>query len=65
MVREGDVPLEAEENGAHAQELEANCSRQHAKSQNVARKLIATGRHTVVYGTRGKRGKKSRIFIKF
>ena len=57
------MPLEAEENSAHAQELEANCSLQHAKSQNAARMLIATGRHTVVYGTRGKKRKKSWIFI--
>ena len=49
----GDVPPEAEENGAHAQEWEANCSLQHAKSENAARMLIAAGGHTVVYGTRG------------
>ena len=49
----GVVPPEAEENGAHAQEWEANCSLQHAKSENAARMLIAAGGHTVVYGTRG------------
>ena len=47
------MPPEAEENGAHAQERKANCSLQHAKSQNAARMLIATGGHTVDYGTRG------------
>ena len=29
------MPPEAEENGAHAQEREDNCSLQHAKSENA------------------------------
>ena len=55
---------EAEENGAHAPEREANCRLQHAKSENTTRMLIAAGRHTVVYGTGGnKTNKQNRIFI--
>ena len=49
------MPPEAEENGAHAQERKANCSLQHAKSENAARMLIAAGGHTVDYGKRGKK----------
>ena len=56
-VWEGGVPTEAEENGTHGQEREANCSLQHAKSENAARMLIAAGGHTVVYGTQGKKRK--------
>ena len=64
MVREGDVPPEAEKNGAHAQEREANCSLQHAKSENAARMLIAAGGHSVVTEHGGKKkGEKSLIFI--
>ena len=47
------MPPEAEENGSYAQEREANCSLQHAKSEIAARMLIAAGGHTVVYGTQG------------
>ena len=48
------MPPKAEENGVHAQEREANCSMQHAKSENAAQMLIAAGGHTVVYETQGK-----------
>ena len=59
------LPPEAEENGAHAQEWEANCSMQHATSENAARMLIA-GRWTYcrLRNTRGtSTPKKSQIFI--
>ena len=45
------MPPEAEENGAHAQGREVNCSLQRmrcsAKSEKRARMLIAAGGHTV------------------
>ena len=56
------MPTKAEENGTHAQEREANCSLQHAKSENAARMLIAAGGHTVVYGTQWKKEKKKSDF---
>ena len=47
-VREVGVLPEAEENGAHAQEWEANCSLQ-CKIRKRARMLIAAGGHTVYH----------------
>ena len=55
------VPPEAEENDAHAQEREANCSLQH-KIRKRARMLIVAGGHTVP-STKEKKKKKKKKWI--
>ena len=52
---------EAEENGTHAQEREANCSMQ-CKITKLARMLITAGGHTVPSTEHGKRKKKKMDF---
>ena len=54
------MPPEAEENGAHAQEREVNCSLQRKISKR-ARMLIAAGGHTVPSTEHGKKEKKQEV----
>ena len=53
------VPPEAEENGAHAQEREANCSLQ-CKIRKRAQILIVVGGHTVPSTKHGGKKKKKK-----
>ena len=59
------VLLEAEENGAHAQEQEANCSIQRKITKRAHAMLIAAGGHYILYRLRNMGGKKGEKKLDF